>query len=541
MTTTSTSTASTLEPLNGYSPYIRALLSAVLLTLAMPGITGWWPLLFIALIPLFSALGRLSIQQSLFTGLLCGLLYYTSLLYWIIAVLKRYGGFHPALAAAALFALAFYMTVYFSLFCVLANHMLAQSASRGKSVALLLLIAPTLWIGLDFLRGILFTGIPWMDLGYALYRQPLLIQAADLGGHHLISFAVILVNALLFWLADRIHAFFSSASAGSDYHFAPPVIVFLLLVCLGGYSTVRYQQISSDTAATDTAIISVVQGNIEQHLKWSPHHKEKTVDQYLSLSAHAFQEEDKPALLVWPETALPFYPAREPLMDKIRDFIQAHDVLLLTGSPYFIVTPQEQTPVSYYNSALLLDHSGRVYSRYNKQHLVPFGEYVPLRTYLWFIKPLVEIVGDFTPGDSFKPLVAENIKAGVLICFESIFPDIARQETTEGANLLVNLTNDAWYGESSAPYHSWAMTVFRAVENRRGLVRAANTGISGFVSPTGEILQETALFKALATNAKMPLLSHHTLFTCGGYRFAILCLTLIPTLLYFSARKKRKE
>ncbi|MCI5139876.1 MAG: apolipoprotein N-acyltransferase, partial [Candidatus Electrothrix sp. AR1] len=134
-----------------------------------------------------------------------------------------------------------------------------------------------------------------------------------------------------------------------------------------------------------------------------------------------------------------------------------------------------------------------------------------------------------------------KIRAGVLICFESIFPDIARQEAVKGANLLVNLTNDAWYGESSAPYHSWAMTVFRAVENRRSLVRAANTGISGFVPPTGEILKEAPLFKVQAITASIPLLTGHTVFMRGGYRFGVLCLALIPFLLYLSAFKKQKK
>ncbi len=476
--------------------------------------------------------------------MICGLLYYTSLLYWIIPVLQHYGRLHTALAAAALLALATYMTLYFCLFCFLVNHMLVQSGSRGKSAALLLLIAPTLWIGLDFLRSILFTGMPWMDLGYGLYRQPLLIQAADLGGHHLISFTVVLVNALLFWLLDRIHIAFASASESTDYSFTPPVIVFLLLACLGGYSVVRYQQVSSEATTAETTLISVIQGNIEQRIKWSPTEKEKTVDKYFSLSAQALAGEEKPDLLVWPETALPFYPPRDPLMVTVKDFVRENEVFLLTGAPFFTVNLHKQqslSSLSYYNSGLLLERSGELSARYNKQHLVPFGEYVPLRTYLWFLKPLVELIGDFTPGDSFKPLDADTIQAGVLICFESIFPDIARQETREGANLLVNITNDAWYGESSAPHHSWAMTVFRAVENRRSLVRAANTGISGFVNPTGDIIQETHIFKALAISAKMPLLGHHTLFTCGGYLFATLCLALIPILLYFSAHKQQQK
>jgi apolipoprotein N-acyltransferase len=532
---------SNILPLGGYALYIRALLTALLLALAMPGITGWWPLLFVALTPLLSALGRLSTKQTVCMGLTCGLFYYTSQFYWIISVLQRFGGLHPALATLALLTLAAYMAIYITLFCLLLNRLLIRSRSRGQGAALLLLTAPTVWTGLDFLRGFLCTGLPWMDLGYALYGQPLLIQAADLGGHHLITFSVVLINALIFWLIERIRASFSSSSNTSDYHFGYPMTVFLLLSCLGGYSVLRYQQISSEAVAADTAFVSAVQGNIEQSEKWSPMQKEKTVERYLTLSAQALAGEEKPELIVWPETALPFYPAREPLMNRVRAFVRKNEIQLLTGSPYFTIDPQDQTPVTYSNSALLLDSSGRLSARYNKQHLVPFGEYIPLRTYFWFIKPLVELIGDFTPGDSFDPLDADTIQAGALICFESIFPDIARQETVNGANLLVNLTNDAWYGKSSAPYHSWAMTVFRAVENRRSLVRAANTGISGFISPTGEIYKETKLFKAQAINARIPLLTGQTFFMHGGYRFGAICLALIPFLLYLSVRKQQKK
>ncbi|WPD25016.1 MAG: apolipoprotein N-acyltransferase [Candidatus Electrothrix scaldis] len=529
------------EPLRGAAPYIRGMFTAILLTLAMPGITGWWPLLFIALLPLFSALGRLSTKQALYMGLFSGILYYINLSYWIVPVLQRFGGLHVATASLALLLLATYMAIYLTLFCLLLNKLLARARSRGNAATLLLLTAPILWTGLDFLRGTLFTGLPWMDLGYALYQQPLLIQAADLGGHHLITFSVVMVNALLFWLLDRFLATRSSALPVSDYHFGHPITVFLLLSCLGGYSVLRYQQIASDTATADTVMVSAVQGNIEQHLKWSPTQKEKTVDRYLSLSLQALGQEEKPELLVWPETALPFYPTREPLMNKIRAFQRKNEVRILTGSPFFIVNPKDQTRVFYFNSALLLNQSGRLTARYNKQHLVPFGEYVPLRTYLWFLKPIVELIGDFTPGNSFAPLKAEKIQAGILICFESIFPNIARKESLEGANLLVSMTNDAWYGKSSAPYHSWAMTVFRAVENRRGLVRAANTGISGFVSPVGEIAKESSLFTAQTLSLKTPLLTGHTIFMLGGYRFGLVCCILIPILLYLSTRRQQND
>ena len=539
-----TAAPSHIEPLGGYSLYIRALLTALLLSLAMPGITGHWPFLFVALVPLFSVLGRLSVRQTIRTGMFCGLLYYAGLFYWIIPVLERFGGLRPSASALVLLMLAAYMAIYITLFCLLLNQLLCHATSGGSAAALLLLAAPPVWTGLDFLRSVLFTGLPWMDLGYALYRQPLLIQAADLGGHYLITFSVVLVNALILWLAQRIQAAFSSSSDSSGYHLRHPMTVFLLLSCLGGYSVLRYQQISSETATAETVLVTAVQGNIEQSLKWSPTQKEKTVERYLALSDQALAGEEKPELIVWPETALPFYPAREPLMNRVRAFVRKNKIYLLTGAPYFTINPKSKKPVSYSNSALLLDHSGRLAARYNKQHLVPFGEYVPLRTYLWFLRPIVELIGDFTPGDSFAPLDAEKMQAGVLICFESIFPDIARQETAAGANLLVSLTNDAWYGESSAPYHSWAMTVLRAVENRRGLVRSANTGISGFVTPDGETHKESSLFTAQATNMRMPLLTGHTVFMHAGYRFGLVCLlcsALLPVLLCLRARKARKE
>jgi apolipoprotein N-acyltransferase len=316
--------------------------------------------------------------------------------------------------------------------------------------------------------------------------------------------------------------------------------VFLLLYCVGGYSMFRWRQVEAAAAAAEQAVVTVVQGNIDQSEKWSPARKEETVRKYFALSGQSFRSGQPMDLLVWPETALPFYPLRDPLMQQVRGFVRdnrrAH---LLTGAPYFNVFPEKKRPVEFFNSALMLDSAGRLTDRYNKQHLVPFGEYVPLRDYLWFVKPLVELVGDFSPGTSSAPLEAEQIKAGVLICFESIFPEIARKTTAQGANLLVNLTNDAWYGRSSAPHQSWAMTVMRAVENRRSMARAANTGISGFVAPTGAVIAKSALFTDAALTESVPLLTEQTFFVKGGHWFGHVCLVLGGMFLLVNAWMKR--
>jgi apolipoprotein N-acyltransferase len=207
---------------------------------------------------------------------------------------------------------------------------------------------------------------------------------------------------------------------------------------------------------------------------------------------------------------------------------------LLTGAPWYEVFEERGSRlIYYYNSALLLQPGERAEAKYFKSHLVPFGEYVPLRRYLPFIEPLVEAAGHFTPGRIEEPLVTGSIRAGVLICFESIFGDLGRRWVASGANVLVNVTNDAWYGRSSAPYQSWAMTVFRSVETRRSLVRSANTGISGIVDPLGRVVRQSDLFVPWSVAAPVALLEERSPFVRGGYLFAPFCalaavLILLP-------------
>ena len=517
--------------------------SAVLLALAMPGLLGWWPLLFVALIPLLWAARTLpSAIRSGCMGMFSGLLYYLSLFYWIGGVMERYGGLHSVAALAVLVLLAAYMAAYTAVFCIMLNRLTYRS-ERRLSVTVLL-TAPVVWVGLDVARSWFFTGLPWMDLGYGLASQPLLIQTADLGGHHLITFFIVQINALLLWLLEQLFSRSLVKTPKREYLLA--VMVCLCLYSAGGYSTFRYRQVAFEMAEAETAEAAVAQGNIEQSLKWSPAEKITTVDRYLALTEQLFEQGVQPDLVVWPETALPFYPHRDPLMSRVREFVHERKVQLITGAPFFTVEMDEAAgagkeknlrPVEYFNSAVLLDRSGKMVARYNKQHLVPFGEYVPLREYLWFIRPLVELLGDFTTGSSSAPLPAERIKAGMLICFESIFPEIARKTTAEGANLLINLTNDAWYGRSSAPHHSWAMTVLRAVENRRSLLRAANTGISGIIEPTGAVKSQSGLFReAVLSERNIALLTGQTFFVRAGHWFGFCCLVLTSLLLLGQGR-----
>ncbi len=182
--------------------------------------------------------------------------------------------------------------------------------------------------------------------------------------------------------------------------------------------------------------------------------------------------------------------------------------------------------MKYHNSAFLMDRDAAEIGKYDKAHLVPFGEYTPLKRWLPFIGKIVEHVGDFTPGEPGGVIRWGDYKLGVQICYETIFPELSRTSTRNGAQVLITLTNDAWYGDSSAPHQLFSMAVFRAVENRRALVRAANTGISGFIDPVGRITSSTPLFQEAVAAWETPFLEETSLYTRFGDVFAWLCLAL---------------
>jgi apolipoprotein N-acyltransferase len=515
---------------------LGAIASAGLLALAMPGRIGWWPLLFVALAPLLLQVLNARPGRSALGGFVFGLVYNLALLYWILIVLGRYGGLPLWISLPALVLLAAYMACFPAVFCYLLSLLAGRSQCRGRSVAALVWSAPVLWVGLDYLRSLLFSGFPWMDLGYGLFSQPVLIQAADFGGHHLITFSLVLCNGLVVGIVDHQRRG-ALGNLRLERGLFLAAIVFLGLI--GGSSWFRYQEVSSIAARSMQAKVAVVQGNVDQAIKWSPATKEATVATYLKLSRQVAREIGA-ELVIWPETALPFYPQKDALIHRITDFTTTNNTWILTGAPLYTITPQAggSDLVRYYNGAVLLGPDGRIGGQYAKQHLVPFGEYVPLRRFLPFLAPLVESIGDFSVGAEKGPLVLGAMKLGMLICYESIFPDIARESVARGANLLVNVTNDAWYGRSSAPYQSMAMAVFRAVENKRTLIRAANTGISGFVDPLGRITAHTEIFTEAALSAQAPMLELTTVFTRGGYRFGTVCAVLMPLLLVFRPRRK---
>jgi apolipoprotein N-acyltransferase len=274
-------------------------------------------------------------------------------------------------------------------------------------------------------------------------------------------------------------------------------------------------------------------------VKWDPAFQEETVSRYERLTRSGWREPG--TLIVWPESALPFYLQAEPLYAaRVRALAAELKSPMVVGSPAF---ERDGETMRFLNSAFLISSKGEVLGRSDKLHLVPFGEYVPLAKLLPFVNKMVAGIGDFSPGKAAVPLETERGKLGVLVCFEGIFPEIARAYVKEGATLLVNITNDAWFGRSSAPYQHLSMVVFRAVENRVPVVRAANTGISSVIDSKGHIQAMSPLFEETSVSAQVRPGEGKTFYNRYGDLFAAvtLCGAAIVALWPFRSRIGKKK
>jgi len=491
-------------------------LSGLLLTMAFPK-TGLFWLAFTALIPFLYVIKDTTPKQSAFYGLIFGVFHFFSLLIWMIFTLNTYGFLPVWICIPILFLLAFYLSLYTAAFAWITVRFFKNRLS-------FIIVTPALWVVLEYIKTHALTGFPWEIIGYSQYSFLNLIQISDKTGVYGVSFIVLSINTALFTLL--LYA------AGKEWQSqkltvkstATTVIVtaLIFIFCIV-YGHKRRSDIASLSEKAGEATISVIQGNIDQSLKWKKEYQLKTIDKYVDLSYQASL--NKPDLIVWPETAAPFYyQYNQNLTNKIMNSIDQTKTAHLLGSPSF---KRENKSFVFYNSAFLTTADGVTGEKYNKVHLVPFGEYVPMRKFLPFIKKITEQSGNFLPGEKGKILALNDIRLGVQICFEVVFPDLTRAAVKNGANIIVNMTNDAWFGKKSAPLQHFSMVVFRAVENRRAVARAANTGISGFIDPTGKIISQTDLFKDAHLTEKLPLINTISFYTKYGDLFAGICFLII--------------
>jgi apolipoprotein N-acyltransferase len=510
---------------NGKKMALYSLGSALLLALAMPGLAGWWQLSFVALVPLLFVVLHTTPVRSGLLGFAGGLAYNLIQFYWILIVLGNYAQKPWWIAGPSLVLLAGYMACYQAIFCVMLCLIAGRYRCPDKPVTFLLWAAPVLWVGLDALREIICTGYHWLDLGYYLSFQPQLIQGADLGGHHLLTFSIVLCNGLLVATMDFWNKSLRSKLRRWDIGALLGAIAFLSAVVV--YSLIRHQTIAQTIEQASSARVAIIQGNIDQKIKWAPEMKQFSVDTHLRLSLQAVQNHILD-LLVWPEVALPYLPLQESTTENIYKFSAKYNTWILTGALGY--SPDSSMKgIQYHNEAVLIEpQKETIVANYQKRRLLPFGEYIPLRHYLSFLSPVAINLGqsEYTPGEDSTPFMIKAMRIGTIICSEAMFPILARDSVANGANLLVNLANDAWFGQSSGPVQALAITLMRAAETKRSIIRSANTGISVFADPLGRISRQSDLDKEEILVGQPPMLDINTVFTQGGCFFGAACCAM---------------
>ncbi len=524
-----------------------ALVSGILLVLGFPPF-DFYPLAWIALIPLFVSLMEKNAKASFYLGMLTGFVYFVGTVYWIFNSIYFYGNIPAVLSLLILIALCLYLGAYVGVFSVLLNFL-----SRHSRLPVLF-TAPVLWVTLEFLRTYALTGFPWSVLGYSQYKFLTLIQISDITGIYGVSFLVAALNGAIFDVMVYWPKRLSRMPLYGRWQITIGLIIFSLVVAVSlFYGMWRLKTVEKGRNMR----VSVIQGNFEQEKKWDVKFKRQIIDSYKRHTLKASL--DYPELIVWPETSIPFvFGQDEALTAEIREFQKTLESYLLFGgvtvkdvsdnkprSPAAFLRKQEagvQGKNQIANSAILMSPDGEVLSVYDKIHLVPYGEYVPLRKILPFIKKLVVGVGDFMQGKEYTVTDIPGARISSPICYEIIFPGLVRKFADKGANLFVTITNDAWFGRTSAPYQHFSMAVFRAVENRVPVIRAANTGISGFIDAKGRIQKKSGIFVEAVLTDDVTLESFKkSFYSRYGDLFAFLCIISFVLLIANNVYPKKRS
>ncbi|HTY26049.1 MAG TPA: apolipoprotein N-acyltransferase [Desulfomonilaceae bacterium] len=455
--------------------FLSALAGGFLLSLTFPPV-GFNFLAWVAFIPLFWSLSMTGHPgRSFLCGFLFGFGFFLADLSWIYNTLITHGHFSPVAGVAVFLGMIGFLSLYPGVFGFVMGFFSGKGISSVQA-------APFIWIAQEYMRSELFTGFPWDLVGYSQAGRLIVVQAADLTGVYGISFLVLLVNAALWELLrpkieeDRI-SWKLIAAAG------------LAVVLVLSYGNARLKQFSSTHAGLDNFTTGVLQGNIPQEVKWEDASRQQTFAVYEKLGREAVEQGAE--LLIWPETSVPVV-----FGGRDQDWMLPGLISERLGVPMLVGAPSKRkvnNEISYYNSAFLID-SRMLRFRYDKMHLVPFGEYMPWSWILPLGPGLAAREADYSAGKTMTVMHWKDCPPfSVLICYEAIFPELARLGIQDGAKWLVNITNDGWFGDTAAPYQHMAMAGLRSVENRVWLLRAANTGISAAFDPSGRSLRSIPL------------------------------------------------
>lgn len=469
---------------------------------------GW--MAFFAWVPLFIAVRKSSPRNAFGKSFVASLLHYGIGMYWIYTALNSFGGLSPMVAILALLLLVAILSAYFGMI-----FWVSQWICRSLAIPTLW-VRPFVWVGIEYLRGHFPAGgFPWSQIGYSQGGFLHFIQSADLFGVYGVTWLLVFCNEaltemILRWRLQQSNQALKTAAIAAA-------------LVLGNLAYGRYRMTNDFAVPDQTLKVGVVQGNIPQEDKWRQSAAEGILETFQNGTMGL--EQQGASLILWPEASLPYELNYDASDIGYNLGAERSDVLFgaITRSGLGNGRRHESP---YFNTALLADAQGRLLGYYHKRHLVPFGEYVPWKEYLVFAKKLTAQVGELLPGTEYHPIKYRGGLLGVLICYEDIFPDISRAFVAKGAQVLINITNDAWYGRSSAAYQHQVFSQFRAVETRRALIRATNTGLSSQIDRQGRVLWQGGLFTREAFLASLPFYKDRTFYVQAGDILPIFALIL---------------
>lgn len=459
-----------------------------------------------------------SVPRKVFlAGFGFGFLANAGILWWISAMIVE--GVSRPLIVAGVILLILYLSVYWGLVGVLIR--------RLKHDIIAIWSFPFFWVALEFIRSLTSqVGFPWGSVGYAFARVPVMLQCASITGIPGMSFLILCYNCLAYLALSqkRMKRMF--------LYFAVFFILLGIQVGIGGL-VMRKENYGKRVA------ISCIQANILPEVKRAREVEERiAILEEMTLDAAS----RTPDLIVWSETSVPcYYREDSECIDRIKDIAGSSGIPAIVGAPEYVRMPGRKERVRY-NAAFLISGEGETAGRYRKICLVPFGEHLPFDNTFPVLKKIDLGQGDYAPGDEFAVLSTDEFTLSVLICFEAIFPRLVRRMVRNGAEVLVNITEDSWYGRTSGPYQHAEMAIVRAVENRISVARCANSGISMLVDPHGRVLASSTLYTRDIVEGTLPLRTGTSLYTRGGDWFAwvvvavALLLFLLPFLRKLSIR-----
>jgi apolipoprotein N-acyltransferase len=513
------------------SAYGRAAVSGVLLALSFPQF-GHPAVAWIAVTPLLIAIaGAPSLLRGFLLGLVTGVFYFAGTLYWITHVMASYGDMAGWIAVSINGLLIAYQALYPAFFALVMRRLLWSYGSRA------LLAAPLVWVATELGRTHLLSGFPWVLLGYSQVTVLPIAQLASVFGVYGLSALVVSVSASFALMAETLRpASRLRVHTGSPITKAAPVAVAIgLVLAVAVWGSWRLRN-NSLIAGAESMRIGMIQGNVTQEEKTDSARAPAIFQTYLRMTREAIA--DGARAVIWPESSAPFmFEEDQPAADQVRRLARETGATLLFGSDQ--IERGNGLPDKYYNSAFLVRPDGSTGAIYRKIHLVPFGEYVPARSIFFFAAPLVETVSDFAAGTQAVLLPLGDHLISTAICYEVVYPALVRQFVRGGSELLTTITNDAWFGRTSAPYQHFAQASMRAIEQGRYLVRSANTGVSGIVDPYGRVLMASRIYEPAVMVGEIRFITAATIYSRIGDVFAYACTMMVAGLLLATRRRVR--